>query len=87
MRGATRPTRGSSKVGLLPSGHGTVGASVTGYPRGSELAPEDQAVAARFMECFAAYLSYTDAQIWHASSTTSRETGDLDNTVTRCALL
>ena len=32
-------------------------------PAWDTLKPEDQAVAARFMECFAAYLSYTDAQI------------------------
>ena len=34
-----------------------------GCRRGTTLEPEDQAVAARFMECFAAFLSHTDAQI------------------------
>ncbi len=49
-------------------------------PAWDSLAPEDQAVAARFMECFAAYLSYTDAQIGRVIEFL-RETGDLDNTV------
>ena len=49
-------------------------------PAWDTLAAEDQAVAARFMECFAAYLSYTDAQIGRVIEFL-RETGDLDNTV------
>ncbi len=32
-------------------------------PAWDDLAPEEQRVAARFMECFAAFLSYTDAQL------------------------
>ena len=35
----------------------------TGCRRGTRSRPRTSAVAARFMECFAAYLSYTDAQI------------------------
>ena len=52
----------------------------TGCRRGTSWQPEDQAVAARFMECFAAYLSYTDAQIGRVLDFLD-ETGDLDNTV------
>ena len=49
-------------------------------PAWTDLAPEDQAVAARFMECFAAYLSYTDAQLGRVLEYLE-ETGDLDNTL------
>ena len=49
-------------------------------PAWDELMPEDQAVAARFMECFAAYLSYTDAQLARVLDYLE-ESGDLDNTL------
>ncbi|MFM8237745.1 MAG: arylsulfatase [Actinomycetota bacterium] len=49
-------------------------------PAWADLGPEDRAVAARFMECFAAYLSYTDAQIGRLLAFLA-ETGDLDRTV------
>jgi arylsulfatase len=49
-------------------------------PAWDALQPEDQAVAARFMECFAAYLSYTDAQIARVLAFLD-ETGDRDNTL------
>jgi arylsulfatase len=62
-------------------------------PAGTELTPrphwvpawdtldaQDQAVAARFMECFAAYLSFTDAQIGRVLDYLT-ESGDIDNTV------
>jgi arylsulfatase A-like enzyme len=49
-------------------------------PAWEALAPEDQAVAARFMECFAAYLSYTDAQLARVVDYLE-ESGDLDNTL------
>jgi arylsulfatase len=49
-------------------------------PAWDELTPEDQAVAARFMECFAAYLSYTDAQLGRVLDYLA-DTGDLDNTL------
>ena len=51
-----------------------------GCPRGTTSTPEDQAVAARFMECFAAYLSYTDAQIGRVSRFLE-ESGELDDTL------
>jgi arylsulfatase len=42
--------------------------------------PDDQAVAARFMECFAAFLSHTDAQLGRVLEFLE-QTGDLDNTL------
>ena len=49
-------------------------------PAWDSLTAEDRAVAARFMECFAAYLSYTDAQIARLLAFLA-QTGDLDKTV------
>ena len=49
-------------------------------PEWDSFKAEDRAVAARFMECFAAYLSYTDAQIGRLLEFLER-TGDLDNTL------
>ncbi len=49
-------------------------------PAWDELAPEDRVVAARFMECFAGFLSYTDAHIARVFEFLAR-TGDLDRTL------
>jgi arylsulfatase A-like enzyme len=49
-------------------------------PAWDSLEAEDRAVAARFMECFAGFLSYTDAQIGRVLAFL-QETGDLDRTV------
>jgi arylsulfatase A-like enzyme len=49
-------------------------------PAWDELKEVDQQVAARFMECFAAYLSYTDAQIGRVFEFLE-STGDLENTL------
>ena len=49
-------------------------------PEFDSLHPDDQRVAARFMECFAAYLSYTDAQLGRVVAFLA-ETGDLDDTL------
>src|SRR6478672_1058366 len=49
-------------------------------PAWAELAPEDQQVAARFMECFAAFLSHADAQIGRVLAFVD-ELGETDNTV------
>jgi arylsulfatase len=65
--------------GLLPPGT-ALSPRPSWVPAWEELAAEDQAVAARFMECFAAYLSYTDAQLGRVLDYL-RETGDLDNTL------
>ncbi len=79
-RGA-RPTFARQlESGLLPPGT-QLSPRPPWVPAWDDLAPEDQAVAARFMECFAAYLSYTDAQIGARARRTSSETGDLDNTL------
>jgi arylsulfatase A-like enzyme len=49
-------------------------------PAWDSLADHERTVAARFMECFAAYLSYTDAQIGRVFEFLTT-TGDLDNTL------
>jgi arylsulfatase A-like enzyme len=49
-------------------------------PAWDEVPAQDQAVAARFMECFAGFLSYTDAQVGRLLDFLGT-TGDLDNTV------
>jgi arylsulfatase len=49
-------------------------------PAWDSLEPEDQAVGARFMECFAAFLSYTDDQIRRLLAFLE-EQGDLENTL------
>ena len=49
-------------MGLLPVGT-DLSPRPPWVPAWSDLGAEDRAVAARFMECFAAYLSYTDEQI------------------------
>ena len=66
-------------MGLLPSGT-ALSERPPWVPAWDELAPEDQKVAARFMECFAAFLSYTDAQIGRLLEFL-RTTGDFDNTL------
>jgi arylsulfatase len=50
------------ELGLLPEGT-QLSARPHWVPAWDSLAPEDQAVAARFMECFAGFLSHADAQI------------------------
>jgi len=49
-------------MGLLPDGT-QLSARPPWVPAWADLEPEDQAVAARFMECFAGFLSHADAQI------------------------
>src|SRR5580692_102768 len=49
-------------------------------PARDDLGPEDRALAARFMECFAGFLSYTDAQLGRVFSFLD-DTGDRDDTV------
>ena len=67
------------EMGLLPPGT-ALSERPPWVPAWDELAPEDQKVAARFMECFAAFLSYTDAQIGRLLDFL-RTTGDFDNTL------
>jgi len=49
-------------------------------PAWEDLDPEDRAVAARFMECFAGFLSYTDAQLGRVLEFLE-DTGDLADTL------
>ena len=49
-------------------------------PAWADLAPEDQAVAARFMECFAGFLSHADAQIGRVLAFLD-ELGEADDTL------
>ena len=49
-------------------------------PAWDDLAPEDQQVAARFMECFAAFLSHTDDQIGRVLAHIDAM-GETDNTI------
>jgi arylsulfatase len=49
-------------------------------PAWSDLRPEDQKVAARFMECFAGFLSYTDAQLGRVLAHLE-QSGELDDTL------
>jgi arylsulfatase len=49
-------------------------------PAWDELEPEDQKVAARFMECFAGFLSHTDDQIGRLLAHLEAS-GDADNTI------
>jgi arylsulfatase len=65
--------------GLVPEGT-TLSPRPHWVPAWNDLSAADQAVAARFMECFAAFLSYTDEQIGRVLDFLDH-TGDLDNTV------
>jgi arylsulfatase len=49
-------------------------------PAWKDISAVERTLAARFMECFAGFLSYTDAQLGRVFSFL-RDTGDLDNTV------
>ena len=75
-----RPSRASSTMGLLPAGT-ELSPRPHWVPAWDDLEPDDQRVAARFMECFAAYLSYADAQIGRVLDFLDDELGELDNTL------
>ena len=76
---ARSDVRTPARERAAPARHATVAAPPLGA-RVGRARPEDQAVAARFMECFAAYLSYTDAQIGRVLEYLA-ESGDLDKTL------
>ncbi len=65
--------------GIVPAGT-ELSARPSWVPAWDELEPEDQAVAARFMECFAGFLSHTDAEIGRLLAHLE-ESGDADNTI------
>jgi arylsulfatase len=50
-------------------------------PAWDSLQPADQRVGARFMECFAGFLSHADAQIGRVVDFIDTEFGELDNTI------
>src|SRR5262245_6899712 len=66
-------------LGVVPEGT-TLPERPPWVPAWESLDPEDRAVAARFMECFAGFLSYTDDQIGRVFEFL-QETGDLDHTI------
>ena len=76
-RGDLRPPAGD---GPAPRRHASCRRGRRGCRRGTTLPTDEQRVAARFMECFAAFLSYTDAQIGRLLDFLD-ETGELDNTL------
>src|ERR1700683_4686029 len=65
--------------GLLPPGTG-LSPRPPWVPAWDALDPDAQALAARFMECFAGFLSYTDAQIGRVLSFLD-DLGDRDDTL------
>lgn len=66
-------------MGLLPAGT-RLSPRPSWVPAWEDLDPGDQRVAARFMECFAGFLSHADAQIGRVLSFID-ELGELDNTL------
>jgi arylsulfatase len=66
-------------TGVLPAGT-ELSPRPKWVPAWDDLPDEDRAVASRFMECFAAYLSYTDEQIARVLRFLE-ETGDLARTL------
>jgi len=66
-------------MGLLPPGT-KLSPRPHWVPAWDELKPADQKVAARFMECFAAYLAHADHQIGRVLSFVD-QLGELDDTV------
>ena len=67
------------EMGIIPSGT-RLSARPAWVPPWEDLDPKQRAVASRFMECFAAFLSYTDAQIGRLLKFLD-ELGDLDDTL------
>ena len=67
------------ELGVLPAGT-ELTPRPAWVPAWDSLHPEDQKVAARFMECFAAFLSYTDAQLGRVLDHLEAA-GELDDTL------
>jgi len=65
--------------GVLPAGT-RLSPRPPWVPAWKDISAVERTLAARFMECFAGFLSYTDAQLGRVFSFL-RDTGDLDNTV------
>jgi arylsulfatase len=67
------------ETGIVPAGT-RLSPRPSWVPAWESLEEEQRAVAARFIECFAAYLSYTDAQLGRVLEFLER-TGDLEHTI------
>jgi len=67
------------ELGLLPAGT-RLSPRPPWVPAWNDISAVERTLAARFMECFAGFLSYTDEQLGRVFSFL-RDTGDLDNTV------
>lgn len=67
------------ELGVIPTGT-ELAPRPPWVPAWDALEPDDQAVAARFMECFAGFLSYTDAQLGRLIGHLERA-GELDDTL------
>jgi arylsulfatase A-like enzyme len=67
------------EFGVLPAGT-RLSPRPPWVPAWNDISDVERTLAARFMECFAGFLSYTDAQLGRVFSFL-RDTGDLDNTV------
>jgi arylsulfatase A-like enzyme len=67
------------ELGVLPAGT-RLTPRPSWVPAWNDLSDVERTVAARFMECFAGFLSYTDQQLGRVFSFLG-DTGDLDNTV------
>ncbi|HEY7106764.1 MAG TPA: arylsulfatase [Acidimicrobiia bacterium] len=66
------------ELGIIPAGT-ALSPRPDWVPAWDELAEGDRALAARFMECFAAFLSYTDAHLGRVLDHLA-DSGDLDET-------
>jgi len=67
-------------TGLVPSGT-TLSPRPGWVPAWDDLPAEEQRVAARFMECFAGYLSHADAQIGRVLSFVAQDLDEEDDTI------
>ena len=66
--------------GILPEGT-ELAPRPDWVPAWDSLHPDDRRVAARFMECFAGFLSHADAQIGRVLDFVEHDLGELDNTI------
>ena len=67
------------EAGIVPAGT-ELSARPPWVPAWDDLEPDDRKVAARFMECFAGFLSHTDAEIGRLLAYLE-DSGDADNTI------
>ena len=67
-------------LGVVPRRDRAQPSTILGTGRGTRSTTDERAVAARFMECFAGFLSYTDHQLGRVVDFVD-ELGELDNTL------